>query len=711
MRRFTKFESYELLWISVLFGSAVGIWPSDPWLMVLILIFGFAFAKSRAVLILGLFVGLLRIQFSFWDVQVAKDAPTQVEAHIVKTQKRHSVADIQGQLFFLKPAIVGQTLVGNVQYKLFPTLETSFFGIKERSFFEQRILGQVKWTSPPIISDDPTWFESLRRRVERIFDTQYENLKYFRAGMFLGDGSGLPRQVWKSLNMLGLSHAIVISGSHLTVLASILILLFSVAMKIIPRSRVLIQRGFVNGGILLFAVICGFEISLMRAVLSFALATLISFRFPNLHRLENHKKIALVGIFLALIHPTDAFRPTYILSFVTTWGLVRLGTKLALETFFIPAIMVFSVAPLLSIVIHPLSPLCNLILLPILYFLIVPLSLISVFVSPLEQVADQAISRFYVIIETVARWLELVPSYSIPNPMVGALCLLAVSVLLIQRDMPVRIKILVSAVVVVFFYGAAHFAYQKQSIEGIRLSAIDIGQGDGFILGWGNSKVLVDGGSDASAWKKLAPTLVREGSRPLDLWVLTHFDRDHGGGFAEISRNVPFDTIWIPKFDRKKFPRTDSRALPFDENQKLSFCDGKYCLIPWMDPQQYGGNQSVTNDSSLVLLLVDRVTGTLMGVFLGDLEAKGEKKLIEYLRSSRWKIPIGGIRVLKVGHHGSRSSSTEALLALLRPEVAIVLCGRHNQYGHPHEEVIRRLRQYVGAVLRTDSIGDFEVSF
>jgi competence protein ComEC len=373
--------------------------------------------------------------------------------------------------------------------------------------------------------------------------------------------------------------------------------------------------------------------------------------------------------------------------------------------------MVFSVAPLLSIVIHPLSPLCNLILLPILYFFIVPLSFVSVVISPLERVADQAISLFYTIVETIARWLELIPSYSMPTAMVGALSLLAVSVLLIQRDLPVRTKILASAVVVVFFYGAAQFVYQKQAIEGIRLSAIDIGQGDGFTLGWGKSKILVDGGSDAAAWKKLAPTLVREGSRPLNLWVLTHFDRDHGGGFAEISRNIPFDSVWIPKFDRKKFPRTNSRALPFDENRELSFCDGRYCLIPWMDPQQYGENQSVTNDSSLVLLLIDRVTNVLIGVFLGDLEAKGEKKFVDYLHSARWKIPAGGIQLLKVGHHGSRSSSTEALLALLRPELAIILCGRHNQYGHPHDEVIRRLQKYVGAVLRTDSIGDFEVSF
>jgi hypothetical protein len=453
--RLDKFESYELLWIGVLFGTAVGIWPNDLWLMVLILIFGLVFAKSRAVFVLGLFVGLLRIQFSFWDVRVAKDSPTQVEAHIVKTQKRYSVADIQGQLFFLKPATLGQTLAGNVQYKASSTLETSFFGIKERSFFEQRILGQVKWTSPPIVSDQPTWFEIFRRHVEEMFNTHHENLKYFRAAMFLGDGSGLPRQVWKSLNLLGLSHAIVISGSHLTVLASILILLFSVAMKIIPRSQVLIQRSFVNVGILLFAVICGFEISLMRAVLSFALATLISFRFPSLHRLENHKKIALVGILLVLLHPTDAFRPTYILSFVTTWGLVRLGTRLALETFFIPAIMVFSVAPLLSIVIHPLSPLCNLILLPILYFFIVPLSFVSVVISPLERVADQAISLFYTIVETIARWLELIPSYSMPTAMVGALSLLAVSVLLIQRDLPVRTKILASAVVGANFFQAA----------------------------------------------------------------------------------------------------------------------------------------------------------------------------------------------------------------------------------------------------------------
>ncbi|HEX2251823.1 MAG TPA: DNA internalization-related competence protein ComEC/Rec2 [Thermoanaerobaculia bacterium] len=245
--------------------------------------------------------------------------------------------------------------------------------------------------------------------------------------------------------------------------------------------------------------------------------------------------------------------------------------------------------------------------------------------------------------------------------------------------------------------------------RGLEVVALDVGQGDAILLRDGHQAVLVDGGG----WPRgdlggrvLVPALAGEGVTRLAAMVLTHPDRDHCGGLVELASYLPVEALWTaPRPSASAASAAEGcaeeleRAVGPGRRRELTSGDGLRLGRWWITVLHPAGGDAPgggDNDRSLVL----RAEAAGRRVLLtGDIEAGGERQL-----ARRWSGALAA-DVLKVAHHGSRTSSTAPWLAAVRPRLALVSAGARNPYGHPAAPVLARLRRGGAVVLRTDRQG------
>lgn len=245
----------------------------------------------------------------------------------------------------------------------------------------------------------------------------------------------------------------------------------------------------------------------------------------------------------------------------------------------------------------------------------------------------------------------------------------------------------------------------------LQITFLDVGQGDGICMELPDGSVyLMDGGSsDVSKVGnyRLVPFLKAKGIRKIDAVFLSHGDADHINGIAELleEKQMSIDCICLPAgAEQEEFVEIRDlararnisvrtiQAGDFWENNGAKF----WCLNP-ADVTASG------NAASMVLYMEYQDFSMLL---TGDLEGGGEKSVAALLRSNA----ITGISVLKVAHHGSKNSTKEEFLRQCSPAVAVISCGEHNTYGHPHKETLERLNDMGTAVYRTDCSGAVQIT-
>jgi competence protein ComEC len=233
----------------------------------------------------------------------------------------------------------------------------------------------------------------------------------------------------------------------------------------------------------------------------------------------------------------------------------------------------------------------------------------------------------------------------------------------------------------------------------ISVHVIDVGQGDSILVLAGDNSLLIDGGNRGDSDLIMA-YMHSQGIRKLDAVIATHPHADHIGGLVEIVKEFPLDKIYMPKVVHTS--KTYEDLLVNTKNADLKVIAAKPGLTIDLDPglkaeflSPAGSSYDSLNNYSAVLKLTYKETSFL---FTGDAETKAEEEMLASgadLAST----------VLKVGHHGSNTSTSPLFLNTVNPEVAVISVGADNSYGHPHGEVIDRLQQAGVSVFRTDLHG------
>ena len=231
---------------------------------------------------------------------------------------------------------------------------------------------------------------------------------------------------------------------------------------------------------------------------------------------------------------------------------------------------------------------------------------------------------------------------------------------------------------------------------------IDVGQGDAILITTPEGNILVDT-SEAKAEEALDKYLKSAGVESIKYLVLTHPDADHIGNASFILENYQVDNVIMGEYANAT-TKTFEKLLDTIEEKAVPLQ-----LVGVGDSFEVGGvynriiapiaNYKDSNENSLV---IRSSFGEIVVMLTGDAEHKSEADIVE---SGRWDSDDLEADVLKVGHHGSNSSTTEEFLDAVSPKYAVISCGEGNKYGHPHDETIDLLAEKGIEVYRTDLLG------
>lgn len=233
---------------------------------------------------------------------------------------------------------------------------------------------------------------------------------------------------------------------------------------------------------------------------------------------------------------------------------------------------------------------------------------------------------------------------------------------------------------------------------------IDVGQGDATLIKCGSHAMLIDGGNNNKG-TTVQLYLKKQGVESLDYVIGTHPDADHIGGLDVIVYKYNCEKVIMPDYEKDTKTYQELVDVIHDKNMKITYPvvgeqyalgEAKFTIIA-PNSNSYGGN---ANDYSVAILLE---YGKNRFLFTGDAEEASEAEMLS-----------NGIElsadVYKVAHHGSRSASTQEFLNAVHPKYAVISCGEGNSYGHPHAEVLNRLRSMGVEVFRTDEQGSIIAS-
>jgi len=484
----------------------------------------------------------------------------------------------------------------------------------------------------------------------------------------------------------GISHLLAISGMHISLLSILLISLFK-RLKFNENKSLIIISIF----LFFYMALTSFMPSCTRSVLLFSLITLN--RVLNLD-IKTIKLFLLTFIILLFINPFYIFDIGFIYSFTISFYLILFKDKLKKDNYFksllyISFLCFFISLPITlynSYEVNFLSIFLNILFVPFVSFIVFPLSILT-FIFPF---LDSLFLILTNILEYLSNYFSSINLFTITFGKVNVYFIIFYYLLLTLFLYFNKKKYFFLILLLLFIQ------YNKDYIfKNTYLISIDVGQGDSLLLHKNDKNILIDTGglySKELAIDSLIPLFKSLGIRKINYLILSHGDFDHMGEAINLVNNYKVEKVifncgpyndlekeLIKVLDRKKIKYyLCIKELNIDKN-KLYFLQTK----------EYDNE----NDNSNVIYT--ELNGYKF-MFMGDASITTEKEIL-----NEYNLP--DIDVLKVGHHGSKTSSGKEFIDEINPEYSIISIGNNNRYGHPNKEVLDNLDK--SKIYRTDEDG------
>ena len=544
--------------------------------------------------------------------------------------------------------------------------------------------------------------------------------------LLIGSREQMPTDMQNAYQTLGITHLFAISGLHV---ALIVWLVYEMMIRFGIRRET--ANWLLIIALPLYALLAGGAPSVWRSV-SVTEIVLISMLFQRKIAIEDAFSLSIIGFIF--FSPWIIFQIGFQLSYLAAFSLIyssillRSSPTYLLQSFIITAVCQLIVYPILLYHFYEISIsafLANLVFVPLFSFVILPLNLFFLLITFISSSFSDVILLLYEPIRSLLDILILklgTLPFHMWNPMqpdgeVVLLAYLSVAVLLVSLETKKS-----RFVSMFFFLFVVLFIQMGPYLDSsTRISFINVGQGDCVLIEMPYRKqvIMIDTGGllrfDQEMWKQtnepyevgrqvVLPFLKGKGINKIDTLIITHADADHMEGAEEVLRGVKVKEIHITPGSGEKevmddlWMEIEKQKIPIYEKNAGDTILSDYFHFQYLYPldQTYEGN----NDS----LVLSMTNNNFHGLFIGDLEEQGELDLVQHYSHALKKIDV-----LKVGHHGSKTSSNEQFLELVQPNVAIIQAGFENRYGHPHPDVVERLEKLHIPYLQTGTQGTIEV--
>ncbi len=539
--------------------------------------------------------------------------------------------------------------------------------------------------------------------------------------LLFGEQSQMDEFVLDSYSQLGLVHLLAISGLHVTLLIS---MVYYTGLRVgVTRERMVIALLII---LPIYGVLAGASPPVMRSILMAELFLLLS-KFKR--KITGLDMIGYVFLLMELYNPYNVFNVGFQLSFLVSASIIisaRFLSSLSSikQLFWVSFIAQMASLPIILYYFYEFSSISlflNMVFVP-LYSFILPLAFVTLLFVPIPVIGQVCMYVLNTIITLANTFVAfdfsafMILTGHISLLFIAILSMLLLTLMVVMERRNYRQFFLVFGVFVLVISGKIFAPYMNKYGE---VTVLDVGQGDCIIIEFPYRKAvyMIDTGGTLPERKALwqqkknafdlgkdtvVPYLKAKGIRHITKLFVTHGDYDHMGAAISVMENMPVDEVvfGISKkrndLEQKVYEKIKALQIKWSiTKQGDIFKDGGIPLTV-LSPDGTEGDE--TNSHSIVLY---GVIGGKRWLFTGDLGMDGEKKLLE-----RFNLQVD---VLKVGHHGSKTSTSEKFLEEIKPSIAIISVGRNNRYGHPTAEVLKRLEHTT--IYRTDLNGAIRYKF
>ncbi len=602
-------------------------------------------------------------------------------------------------------------------YKLY-LQNSNIYTIEVTNDYDVEIISHNELTIPQSMS-----YKFKNRIINILEKTLTKHNSSIMKSIFLGENSYMDSNILDMFRDLGIAHVLAVSGLHIGIITAFLLYAFR-KIRLNKKTSVLLTILI----LWIYGYIIGYPASILRALIMFTCLILSQLTF---RRYDSINSLCFGAIILLVYNPLWVFSVGFQLSFGVTLSIIIFTDKinklfnskysaiskaispiLAAQIGTIPIIAYhFNKLPLMAI-------LTNLILIPIISvcivigFIMIIFSLLSIKLAFLIGIILNGLLCIFsylglkmhdifnsTVLITSPSYIEIVLYY------ISILMLFGITKF---KVLNYKLKNCVFVYLIVFFVLTNIINLCTDNIE---IHFIDVGQGDCTLIKVNNKNILIDGGGaelgNFDVGENIVlPYLLKNKVSSLDAVFVTHYHKDHCDGIISISDKIKIRNLFIGymNLDNKlyidlieKANQNNIHIAVFNKGDELDI--GKNFKIKTLHPVTPSCEISNENNMSLVQM-IDIFNNKIL--FTGDIEKEAEMEIITNTN--------GYVDILKVPHHGSKTSSTQEFINCFKPKYAVISVGENN-FGHPDSRVIDRYKSTGTKIFRTDKNGLVKVIF
>ena len=541
----------------------------------------------------------------------------------------------------------------------------------------------VKASNIKILKRNKNIFYKLKNYIFFKIKSLDKSKKYILTFIF-ADKSYIDKEMYDNYQNLGISHLFAVSGMHISLVTFILLKLLEGKNEVI---KYLITFIF----LMFYLFLTNYTISMVRACFQFILIFINKLFKLNI---DNSNIVIFLFSVLIILNPYIIYNIGFLFSFSISFTLIKFkdmitgdfmikNIKTSLLSFFV------SMPILINnfFKVNFLSIILNIIYIPFVSYILFPLCLITILFPFFDSFTYFVINFF----ETITKFFSSINLLTFSITKMNIILVIIyyfIFLWIIKSNDKLKKKIIIVFIFIVFIIN-------NNTIVNNEVHFLDVGQGDSTLIRIKNKNILIDTGGNINfniSKNVLIPYFRSSGVKKIDYLILTHGDYDHMGEAINLVENFKVEKVifncgpyndleneLIEVLDKKKIKYYSYIKELNVDNNKLHFLQTK----------EYDNENENSN------VIYTKLNGYKF-MFMGDAGVEKEKDILE-------KYNVSKIDVLKIGHHGSKTSSDKNFIDEMNPKYSVISVGKNNRYGHPNKEVLNNLDN--SKIYRTDING------
>lgn len=514
----------------------------------------------------------------------------------------------------------------------------------------------------------------IHNSLVRYYEKNFEHSDIIKA-LVIGNKNGIDEELMNNIQMVGISHLFVVSGLHVGILTGVLSFLLG-KVKLSNKKRNLIIYMFLGA----YLIITNFMVSVLRVSVAYVLKNILNKDFTPLD------KIVINMIIVLMINPFYIYSYSFILTYLISSTIIIISPLLRKKKGIIPFItnmLIVSIASLIitlpiviriNLNINILSLIYNVIYIPMVSYILLPLSIIITFVPFLEPYVSFIYNLFNQSVIYLSKLTLFSFSFPILNNVEAIFYYLNLLFVIYMIEKKKSYFILMFILYLFCWYNKAYIDVKDKIVF------LDIPEGDATHIKtyFNKCNILVDTGIEDNT---LITYLKNQGVRTIDLVIISHGDNDHNGNLENLIKNFKIKKVILSYFDYNTHQiliKNNFNNYAFVRKGDVFKINNILFEILWPVKDM----KNVNNNSIVFKMSFSNTTY----LFTGDIEKEVEEKIIDMEK----KIDVD---VLKIAHHGSNTSTHNSWLEGVNFDIGVAMTGDKNTFGFPNKYTVKRLEK------------------